>query len=233
MRVRALVPVAVLSLASPASAADAPKGLWDGYGVGTWVTSKTTSKMTMPGMEAMPESVNESRQTLVKVTDAAWTIKTEMKTGEEWTNAMEMDIPRKAEAVTGTTPKPEDLGTEKVTVEGKDYTCKKQRVTTPAGTVTSWVSEEAGLLKSESTTPSGDTTSTTVTALAKKVKVGTKEVVCREQKSVSKLMGNESTTTFLLSDAVPGHSVRTESTSSMGGGMKSTSVTETTAFEAK
>src|SRR5205085_4342151 len=97
MRARApLAVAAVLAALVPLSfAAFEPKGMWDGCGQGSWVQMKMTSKTVMEGMQ-VPDSVSESRQTLVKVTDAEWVVKMESKTGDEWGNATEMTIPRVA-----------------------------------------------------------------------------------------------------------------------------------------
>ena len=56
---------------------------------------------------------------------------------------------------------------DKVTVEGKEFLCKKTRVTSGKIVTTVWTNEAQGMLKFEST---GDSTSSmVVTALAKKL----------------------------------------------------------------
>jgi hypothetical protein len=236
MRLRlALASVALATLSSTALAAPpAVKGMWDGYGVGSWVSMKSSSKMEAGGM-AMPAQENESRQTLVKVTDDEWTVKMETKTGGALGNAMEMKIPRKAPTGTaGTTeaPKPEDLGTENVSVEGKDYACKKQRITISGTATTTWTNEENGLLRMDSEGGTG-TSSMVVTSLSKKAKAGDVEVTCRETKTTSKAPGmGETVMTSLTSDDVPMRMVRTEM-STNNPQMKMTSVTEVTGFEKK
>jgi hypothetical protein len=242
MRVRPLVAVAsLLSLAAVASA-EPPKVKfpWDGFGVGSYVHTKVTTKMSMPGMPAMPEQpASETKQTLVKVTDEAFTVKTETKMGETWTGGTETVIPRKftgEKMPVDTKVVPEELGTEKVTVEGTSYDCKKIKVKTGQVSVISWVHEKEGVLKSESDLGGGQgTTTMTVTSLSKKAKAGDKEVVCRESKTVSKTsmggMNAETTITSLTSESVPGHQVRTEMV--MAGQMSMTTVTEVVAFEAK
>ena len=232
MRVRApLAVAAVLAALAPLSfAAFEPKGMWDGCGQGSWVQMKTTTKTVMPGME-VPDSVSESRQTLVKVTDAEWVVKMETKTGDAWGNGMEITLPRVAPKGTEKdAPKPEDLGADKVTIDGKEYAVKKWKTTVAGNTVISWTSDDQGLLKSEST--GADMSSTTeVTSLSKSAKVGDKEVSCRETKTVTKAQGAENTTVMLTSDAVPGGSVRMEM--SMAKPTTMTTVTETTGFEVK
>jgi hypothetical protein len=243
MRARPLVAVAALLSLAAAASADAarPKLPWEGFGVGSYVHTKQSTKMSMAGMPAMPEQpATETKQTLVKVTDEAWTVKTETKMGETWTGGTEMVLPRKfsTDKVPGMDPKvvPEELGSEKVTVEGTAYDCKKTKVkTAQGGTVTAWTHEKEGALKTETEIPGQGTMTMTVTALAKKAKAGDKEVVCREAKIVSKMsMGGqtaETTTTTLTSESVPGHTVRTEIV--MAGQMSMTTLTEVVAFEAK
>jgi hypothetical protein len=230
---------ALLCLASVASAADPVKvkSPWD-FGVGSYVHMKMTSKMSMPGAPAMPEQVSETKQTLVRITDEAWIVKTETKVGQTWMAGTEIPYPRKvsAEAVTKDAKvETEELGTEKVTVEGTAYDCKKMRMKGTFGTTTTWVHERHGALKIESEMQGGGSSTTTVTALAKKAKAGDKEVVCRESKMTSKIsMGpttSETTTVTLDSEAVPGGMVRSETT--MSGQMSMTRVTEVIAFEAK
>lgn len=235
MRLRSPLAVALVLAATPlAFAGDTPKGMWDGCAKDSWVQTKTTTKMQMPGVE-MPDNTSETRQTLVKVTDDEWTVKTETKSGDAWVNANEFTIPRKVSKAVADAmkdaPKPEDLGTEKVTVDGKEYACKKSKTVFNGVTATSWVSEEHGLLKSVSEAAGGSTSESTVTSLEKKAKIGDKEVVCRETKTVSKAMGSETTVVILMSDAVPMHTVRMES--AMAAPMKSSTVMEVVAFEIK
>ena len=44
------VAAAVLLAFVPLISAGETKGLWEGFGEGSWVTNKSTVKMTMPGM---------------------------------------------------------------------------------------------------------------------------------------------------------------------------------------
>jgi hypothetical protein len=224
---------AVLGAFATAAAAEPPpvKGPWDGFGAGSSVTQKSTMTSSMA---EMPATTTETRTTLVKVTDDACVIKTETEVGEEWMG-QEMTIPRKA---TGTEdpnlpkPKVEDLGTEKVTVDGTDYECKKQKTVMDGSSGISWTHEKHGVLKVEST-HQGGTSTILVTKLSTKVAVGGKEVDCRETKIVSKMQGGVETDMVTLeSDAVPGRNVRSESTMKMAA-MTTKTVSETTAFEAK
>jgi hypothetical protein len=240
MRIRLAAGLAVLvAFASVASAADPVKvkSPWD-FGVGSFVHMKMTTKMSMPGAPAMPDQVSETKQTLVKITDEAWIVKTETKMGETWMTGTEFPWPRKVnpgEVTKDVKVETEELGTEKVTVEGTAYECKKVRMKGAFGTTTTWVNEKLGALKTETETPGTGTTTMVVTALAKKAKAGDKEVVCREQKSTSKTtMGpitSETTQVILTSDSVPGHTVRMEMT--MSGQMTMSQVSEIIAFEAK
>jgi hypothetical protein len=240
MRVRPLAGLAVLlALASTAFAADEVKVKfpWD-FGVGSFVHTKTTTKMSVPGAPAMPEMVMENKQTLVKITDEAWIVKSEQGTGGSWMPGSEISFPRKFTGSDKTSEmkiETEDLGTEKVTVEGTAYDCKKIKAKGSFGTTTSWTNEKHGVLKSETEATGGNTSTMTVTALAKKAKAGDKDVVCREVKNVSKMsmgpVASETTMVMLTSDAVPGHTVRSEMTTS--GQVSQTAVTEVIAFEAK
>ena len=232
MRIRSFAAAlaAVGALAVPALAADAPKGPWDGYGVGTTVTMKQTSKVAMEGA---PETVTQSRQTLVKITDAEYTLKMESEVGGQWLPAMEVPMPRKATVATAEGPKPEDLGEEKVVVGGESIACKKEKHVTGETTTITWTSAKQGLVKSESTGPGDAKTTLTVTSFAKKLTVAGKEVECREQVVTSKGTGYEATTTTLSCDKLPGGYARMESVSTSGGMTTNTMVSEVSAFEVK
>jgi hypothetical protein len=244
----------VVLLAGVALAGDVPgyKSPWEGYGVGSYVEMKTTSKTSGPGMPEMPGSVTWSRETVVKVTDEAHTIKRESRVAEApWTASGEYPFPRKMkmpELPRGMdvpkAPDREDLGTEKVTVEGTAYECRKWRMKVDPSTTTTWEHEKHGLLKSETLTSVGGGKSTmtrTVTALAKKVSAAGKEFTCREWKTVNAMempgmpagMGGAGTTSVdLESDEVPTRTVRSESSQAMGP-MTTTTVRELTALVTK
>jgi hypothetical protein len=251
MRSRVLLGVVcAFALATVASAADAPadKSPWEGFGVGSWVHHKATTKMGGGGL-SMPEEVEETRETVVRVTDDAHTIKREKKTATGWETTGESPVPRR----TAPAPTPdaesvpkgesEDLGTEKVTVEGKAIECKKVRTKVGDSTTTTWTSAKHGVLKAEgeSGAGGGKTTRTrTVTALAKKVTLAGKELVCRETKTFVKMelpgvpsgSASDGTTSIELeSDAVPGRKVRTETTGTRGPVTRS-SLQQLVAFEA-
>lgn len=231
MRLFASLAFAATTLvATAALAGDAATRLpWDGFGVGSYVHLRSTTTMSVEGV---PPQTSESKQTLVKVTDEAFTIKQETKVGDDWMGS-EMPFPRKA---TGTPtdvqgPKPEELGDENVSVDGKDYACKKVRYTAMGATTTTWTHATEGVLKSE-TKAAGTESTMTVTKLSTKVKAGDKEVEAREMVMLTKAGGAETKVTSLDSKAVPGGAVRSEMISDMGG-MKTTIVTEVIAFEAK
>jgi hypothetical protein len=216
------------------------KGPWDGYAAGTWVHHKNTTTMQIPGVE-MPPQVQETKQTLVQVTEEAWVVRTEVKMGESWMTGGEFPWPRKAPAVRTPdqpAPKVEELGSAPVTIEGKEYAAKKVRTTGTypggAGTVTTttWASEEHGVLRSETESPGGLSSVMETLSLSKKVKVGDKEVVGRETKTVSRMPGGETTMVAITSDAVPGLAVRAETTASIGG-QKTVTLSELVGFEAK
>ena len=235
MRIRvALAVVTVLAALAPLSfAAFEPKGEWDGFGQGSWVLMKTTSKTITADMQ-VPDTVTEMRKTLTKVTDAEWVVTMETKAGDTWGVSTPMTLPRvapKGAPDPKDMPKVEELGADKVTIEGKDYACKKQKVSFMGDVGLSWVSEEHGELKWESTEADGSTTRREVTSLAKKVKAAGKEVTCRETKTVAKPAGIDTTIVVLASDDLPGHLVRMESTEA--GAVKTNTVTEVVAFEIK
>ncbi len=221
---------ATVLVASVAAAGDAATRLpWDGFGVGSFVHMRSTTTMSIEGV---PPQTSESKQTLVKITDEAFTIKQETKVGDDWMGS-ELPFPRKA---TGTptdvqAPKPEELGDENVAVDGKDYACKKVRYTAMGMTTTTWTHATEGVLKSETKGPGTESTMA-VTKLSFKAKVADKEVEAREMVMVTKAAGTESKVTSWDSKAVPGGAVRSEMVTDMGG-MKTTILTETVAFEAK
>jgi hypothetical protein len=231
MRMRSLVAATAtfVGLASFAFAGDDPKSPWDGYGVGTTVTMKSTTKMSMEGA---PEMTTQSRQTLVKVTDDAYVVKMEQENAGTWTG-QDVTIPRKAVAGTGTEgPKPEDLGEEKVTVDGQTLDCKKTKVTASGVTTIQWTHEKHGTVKSETTGPGEQKTTMETTKLAAKFTVAGKDFECREQVSSTKAAGSETTTTMLYCDKMPGGLAKMESTS-VSNGMTVKQTTEVTALEIK
>ena len=240
--------VTALAIATPAFAADASsaKSSWEGFGVGSWVRRKTTKKMDIPGM-SMPEEVADVRETLVRLTDDAHTIRRESKTETGWESSGEVSYPRRDAAKPaddGSAPNVEDLGTEKVTVEGKAYDCRKSRTTLGDTVTTTWTSTSHGVLKTEVEGPEMDGTIRdvrTVTAFAKKAKLAGKELVCRETTTFTKFErpgvpsggpGDGTTAVELASDAVPGRRVRME-ISTKRGPVSRSSLEELVAFEAK
>ena len=134
MGVRGPLAVALLlAFAATARAADAPKGPWGGFDVGSWVEQKVTSRIGVPGGKPH-ETVYEARETLVQILDITLVVKTERKNGDAWVEGREQRIPRP-----GTTsppvaapdaPKAEDLGVETLTVDGVGIACKKSKLAT-------------------------------------------------------------------------------------------------------
>jgi hypothetical protein len=222
------LPAVLLSASRPAAAGE-PKGMWDGLGVGSFVHQKTTSKTSgIAGVPDQPPTVSETKMTLVKVTDDAWIVKIESKMGDDWMPGVEMTYPRKGTPQ----PKVEDLGEEKVTVDGQELVCRKEKTVIAEATTLSWRSEKYGPVKSE-TTVAGSTSTWAVTKLSGKTKIGSVELEYRESVSSSKGAGGDSKTTmWTSSDAFPGV-IRSEMTSEYPGGMKMSSATETVAFEKK
>jgi hypothetical protein len=233
LRRAALLAFALLLVPSVLAAAE-PKFGWEGFGPGSYTLHKMTTKTEMPGA-AVPEQAMEMRQTLVRVTETDWVVKTETKIGGQWMPGNEMTIPRKAPTdIPGVKPegqKPEELGTEELTIEGKKYSTKKTRLSVAGGTVTSWTSAEEGTLKTE-TAAGGNTSTMEVTALAKKVQAAGREFTCREMKMTASASGSKTTTTMLMSSEVPMGIVRSETTNDMGA-MKMKQVMELMSFEKK
>jgi hypothetical protein len=227
-----------LALSSTAAAAPpaAPGGMWDGYGPGSTVHTKMATSTEMPGMTMPPQS-SEMKQTLVKTTDTEWVVKVEMKMGESWTTT-ENRIPRTAKGVEGVpdAPKPEEVGAESLTVDGKAYACKKWKMVVQGMTTVSWTHDEAGTLKTTMEGPSM-ASEMLVTSLAKKVTAAGRELTCRESTSRSKseVQGQamQSLVVMLTTPEVPAHTVRMESVTEMGGMMKTRILMELVSFEKK
>lgn len=248
MRVHFVAATALwLSLAGTARAAESPphRSPWEGFGVGSYVQFRSTMKIEGVG-KTIPDDVTETRETVVKVTEDAHTIRHEKKTAAGWTKTGEVDVPRKSPKPDADVPQPEveDLGTEKLTVEGKAIECIKVRTRYGDTTSTTWFTKAHGVLKYESENGAGGGRTTdvrTVTALAVKATFAGKEIVCRETKLFTRMdgigmparpPGKGTTGVELESDAVPGRKVRLE-TSGKGGPVSVTSVRELVAFEAK
>lgn len=226
-RLACLVAVVLLAPTSAVASPDATavRLPWDGFGEGSTVHLRTTTEMGFPGV---PPQTSEQRQTLVKVTPEHYLIKHETKVGEQWMGG-ETTYPRKVSGAPDA--KPEDLGTEAVAVEGKEYACKKQRYVVGGYTTTTWTHETVGVLRNE-TKGAGSESSLLVTRIAFKTTVAGKDVEARETTMTSKAMGSETKIKSWESRAVPGGTVRTEMVAEMAG-MKTTTRTEVVAFEVK
>lgn len=225
--------LATAAVAASARAGDvALKSPWDGFAEGSWVLHKATTK-EQGGDPPTPDSVLETRMTLTKVTEKAYAIKLDQKIGEDWIGT-DLDFPRVGSDLSAPAPdaKVEELGEEKLIVDGDvAVNCKKQKTTAADAVTTSWTSEKYGLMKSESKGAAGES-AVEVTKLETKVKIKDKEVVCRVTRTTMKSAEFELTSSTWTSDAVPGGEVRTESTTKMGG-RTSTTVKETSDFEKK
>ena len=224
------VAAVVLGLAATSFAGETPiQGPWDGFGVGSWVTTKQATAMA-----GMPAQSTETKQTLVKVTDAEYVISMEMKMGEMTMPAQELKIPRTAAGAPTSDPKAvvEDLGKEKVTVDGTDYECVKKKTTIDGNATLTWTHDKHGLLKLEGSTAQGGTTAIVVVKLAAKTTVAGKDLECRQTKVTSKTTGMDMETMMFECPGVPGRMVKSEMTMKQMG-MESKTTTEVIAFEAK
>jgi hypothetical protein len=129
------------------------------------------------------------------------------------------------------TAKTEALGEEKLTVDGRELVCRKQRTVLEGTTTVSWTHGEYGVVRSESRT--GDaSTRVSLEKLAVKTKAGAEEVECRQVVTTTTTAVGTSTTTMWVSTAVPGGVVRSETLSSHGG-MRLAMVTNTVEFVVK
>ena len=231
--VAAFVAAIVGSSATLARAEDAPavKDAWASFKPGSSVTMRSVTRM---GGDAGDQPPQESRMTLVSVSDKEYVLKSEAKIQGEWLG-QDVTTPRTAAAPVAEpdkTAKPEDLGEDKLTIEGQEYVCKKQKSLANGTTTISWVYKDTEVLKTQSTGPGEAKSTSEVTALRKKLKVAGKDLTCRETKSTSKSETSETTTVWVTSEEVPGFTVRTEMTM-RAPGMMMTTVTDVTAFEVK
>jgi len=235
MRRSPLVLALLAALAAPVAAGEvAVPSPWDGFGEGSWVIQKTTNKQA--GDEAATGETLQ-RVTLTKVTDQAYTIKAETKVGDEWMGS-EYDAPRVAAATSEAgvdAPKPEDLGTEKLTIDGVSVECRKSKFVAMGSTSISWTHEKHGVVKTESTGPAGESRFEILKFKAI-VKVKGKDVECQVTRTTFKSPQMDNVTTTYASPSIPGGTVRAEIASKMTFGdtkSESTSVMEVTDFEKK
>jgi hypothetical protein len=231
LRIAAVTTAALLAGAALARA-DGANGAWDSFKPGTTVTKRTVSRM---GGDAGDQAPQEERQTLVSVNDKEYVLKSEVKIQGEW-HGSDVTVPRTSAASAEPTEKtsaPEVLGEDKLTIDGQDFVCKKTKTVSQGATTITWTYQDKDVLKWETTGPGEAKSSFAVTAIRKKVKVGGKDLECRETKTTShQAEGNETTIVSLDNDTVPGRNVRTEM-SLRSPGMFMTTVTEVTAYEVK
>ncbi len=227
--------LATVAVAAPAVAGPvALPSPWDGFGEGSWVIQKTTNKQV--GDDAATAESTQ-RITLTKITEQAYTLKTEIKVGEEWSGS-EYEMPRAyrdpAEAKTDA-PKPEDLGAETLTVDGASIECRKTKVVAAGSTSISWTSEKYGVVRNETTGPAGDS-KTELVKLKGVVKVKGKDVECQVTKTSFKSPSMENVTSTWASPSIPGGMVRAETSLKIVVGdarTESSSVMEVADFEKK
>ena len=210
------------------------KSAWAGHGVGSLVHRKTSP---------MGKMVTEDKRTLVKITDTDYELKVESKTMLGWSKSI-VHEPKVTKVEVGTS-KSEEVGEETLTIEGKAYPCKKRKskdvgalipggmkppggrpgapggapggAMTGAGTV--WLHEKLGMLKSEMTMSVMGREmkiTTTVTRLKVATKVGDVTIDCRETTMTNSMMPDGKTVRLSNPD-VPGETVRSKMSMSMGG----------------
>lgn len=98
---------------------------WKDVGVGTVVHRRTTSEFEIPGMPGTRKSISEERQTLKHKDATTATITVERKVNGKW-----MPGATRTENLAGATgAEMTKIGTEKLTIAGKDYECTKYKGT--------------------------------------------------------------------------------------------------------
>jgi hypothetical protein len=221
-----------LLAAGVARAGDAPaaKDGWTAFKPGSSVTTRTVMRM---GGDAGDQPPQESRTTLVSVSDKEYVLRSEVKLAGEW-QGKETTVPRAApESGDAAQSLPaEAVGEEKLTIDGQEFACKKMKTVSQGTTTINWTYQDKDVLKSESTGPGDRKTTFVVTALRKKVTVAGKELLCRETKSTVKTETSENSSTSVTSESLPGGLVRSE-TLTRSIGMAISSVTDVIAFEVK
>lgn len=203
--------LAFLAFASTALAGDAPaiRDPWTSFGVGTSVTSKTSTKTTIEieGMPTPPDTVSESRLTLTAMNDSEYTLKREFKIEGEW-KGDDLKFRRGGQPQVSEGDKVE-LGVETITIDGISIECKKTKTIRMRNVTTSWTNERHGLVRSESN-GGGMVRKQMLTKLSKKVTVAGKEYDCREMTYTWSDGRGETVCVSLLSDKMPGELVRSD-----------------------
>jgi hypothetical protein len=220
--------VTCVLLAAAAAAADLLREPWAGFAPGSFVHQKTTAKTSVA---SRGDTVTESRTTLVAADGAKVTLKSEFRVADGAWQGHEMTIDP---AVKGevAAPRPEALGDEKLTVDGREVVCRKQRTVAEGITTVSWTHADLGLVRSESRSEGGGRTDTILEKLAEKVRAGTGDVECRRMRTITTSEVGTSETTMWLSPAVPGGVARSE-TMTIQGTVRLTMFTETLEYLAK
>lgn len=189
---------------------------WEGFGVGTMVQYRVTTTRGTDGGSVDSQST-EVKETLLKITDTAFEISKAHKAGADWSPATTYSLQRRRAAPKR---KIDEDGTEKIRVDGRDFTCRKLVVTTTrpgadgevgVETATLWEHAEHGILKSEFKRER--TTTILVTKLSVRRRVGSRELTCR----AFRVQSGRQSGTWLLCPDVPGRLVESRLKFEAGG----------------
>jgi len=202
---------------------------WAGFAPGTMVRYRTTTDIKVRGRDDLNRTeVEETRLTLVEITETEYVIKVEKRIDGEWAarKVRTSRVYRTDAARSGV--EEEGEGKETLSIEGKAYVCTKKKLADvsdlldgppgpgevrrpedrKSGVV--WEHETLGVLKVEAREPTERGTATT-TLVATKIdvthEVGEATLSCREFTWSTNMIGGK--TVRLESVAVPGRTVLT------------------------
>jgi hypothetical protein len=174
-RSRAGLAIAAATVVGAAGCAEDPtrKSGWEGFAPGSFVHLRITTTWSDP---AKAPDVVETKHTLVEVTDQGWVTRVETRKADRWIPAEPRRVLRSPPPVHDPGAKLEDLGKEKVTIEGIEYECAKTKSVLAERTSISWTHEKLGVLKWETASDGDDRMWMLVTRLAAKAMVAGKEI---------------------------------------------------------
>jgi hypothetical protein len=222
------VAVSCALLCATAAAADLLRDPWAGFAPGSFVHQRTTTRTSVANRG---DSATESRTTLVAADGPKVRLKSEFRVADGTWQAQEITIDPGAQGAVEA-PRPEPLGEEKVTVDGRELVCRKQRTVAAGVTTVSWVHPDLGVVRSESRSEGAGRTDVVLEKLAEKVRAGKDDVECRRVRTITTSAVGTSETAMWLSPAVPGGVARSE-TLTVQGSVRVTMFTETVEFLAR